>query len=228
MLIFAHRGASGEAPENTLLALREAIKQGVDAIELDVQLLRTGELAVIHDETVNRTTDGTGDVAGYNLDDIKKLDAGDGQKIPLLHEVLDLADKSVAVNIELKGAKTAKPVAAEISKYLNNHGWNEEQFLVSSVSKKELKLFKKLMPNIKIGTIISRKTYLTTLPNAIRLNADFVVLELNHIYERQIKKAHRKGIKVYIFTINTKKELEKVKQLGIDGIFTDNPGRFRH
>ncbi len=228
MLIFAHRGASGEAPENTLLAFREAIKQGVDAIELDVQLLRTGELAVIHDETVNRTTDGTGDVAGYNLDDIKKLDAGDGQKIPLLHEVLDLADKSVAVNIELKGAKTAKPVAAEISKYLNNHGWNEEQFLVSSVSKKELKLFKKLMPNIKIGTIISRKTYLTTLPNAIRLNADFVVLELNHIYERQIKKAHRKGIKVYIFTINTKKELEKVKQLGIDGIFTDNPGRFRH
>ena len=159
-------------------------------------------------------------MAGYNLDDIKKLDAGDGQKIPLLHEVLDLADKSVAVNIELKGAKTAKPVAAEISKYLNNHGWNEEQFLVSSVSKKELKLFKKLMPNIKIGTIISRKTYLTTLPN--------VVLELNHIYERQIKKAHRKGIKVYIFTINTKKELEKVKQLGIDGIFTDNPGRFRH
>ncbi len=228
MLIFAHRGASGEAPENTLLAFREAIKQGVDAIELDVQLLRTGELAVIHDETVNRTTDGTGDVAGYNLDDIKKLDAGDGQKIPLLHEVLDLADKSVAVNIELKGAKTAKPVAAEISKYLNNHGWNEEQFLVSSVSKKELKLFKKLMPNIKIGTIISRKTYLTTLPNAIRLNADFVVLELNHIYERQIKKAHRKGIKVYIFTINTKKELEKVKQLGIDGIFTDYPGRFRH
>lgn len=228
MLIFAHRGASGEAPENTLLAFREAIKQGVDAIELDVQLLRTGELAVIHDETVNRTTDGTGDVAGYNLDDIKKLDAGDGQKIPLLHEVIDLADKSVAVNIELKGAKTAKPVAAEISKYLNNHGWNEEQFLVSSVSKKELKLFKKLMPNIKIGTIISRKTYLTTLPNAIRLNADFVVLELNHIYERQIKKAHRKGIKVYIFTINTKKELEKVKQLGIDGIFTDNPGRFRH
>ena len=77
MLIFAHRGASGEAPENTLLAFREAIKQGVDAIELDVQLLRTGELAVIHDETVNRTTDGTGDVAGYNLDDIKKLDAGD-------------------------------------------------------------------------------------------------------------------------------------------------------
>ena len=228
MLIFAHRGASGEAPENTLLAFREAIKQGVDAIELDVQLLRTGELAVIHDETVNRTTDGTGDVAGYNLDDIKKLDAGDGQKIPLLHEVLDLADKSVAVNIELKGAKTAKPVAAEISKYLNNHGWNEEQFLVSSVSKKELKLFKKLMPNIKIGTIISRKTYLTTLSNAIRLNADFVVLELNHIYERQIKKAHRKGIKVYIFTINTRQGLEKVKQLGVDGIFTDYPGRFRH
>ena len=228
MLVFAHRGASGEAPENTLLAFKEAINQDVDAIELDVQLLKTGELAVIHDETVDRTTGGTGEVAGYNLDDIKKLDAGDGQKIPLLHEVLDLADKSVAVNIELKGAKTAKPVAAEISKYLNNHGWNEEQFLVSSVSKKELKLFKKLMPNIKIGTIISRKTYLTTLSNAIRLNADFVVLELNHIYERQIKKAHRKGIKVYIFTINTKKELEKVKQLGIDGIFTDNPGRFRH
>jgi glycerophosphoryl diester phosphodiesterase len=64
----------------------------------------------------------------------------DGQKIPLLHEVLDLADKSVAVNIELKGAKTAKPVAAEISKYLNNHGWNEEQFLVSSVSKKGTKI----------------------------------------------------------------------------------------
>lgn len=226
MLVFAHRGASGEAPENTLLAFKEAINQDVDAIELDVQLLKTGELAVIHDETVDRTTGGTGEVAGYASDDIKKLDAGNGQKVPLLHEVLDLVDKSVSVDIELKGEKTAEPVAAEISKYLDNHGWHEEQFLVSSVSKKELKLFKKLMPNIKIGTIISRKTYLTTLPNAIRLNADFVVLELNHIYEKQVKKAHKKGIKVYVFTVNTKQELEKVKQLGVDGIFTDYPDRF--
>lgn len=223
MIILGHRGAPGHVPENTLASFEKAIELGSNAIELDVQLLKTGELAVIHDETVDRTTNGTGYVADYTLEQIKRLETGHGQKVPLLDEVLDLVDKCIVVNIELKGKNTAQPVAEMISRYQSEDGWEDEHFLVSAVSRKELKTFKKIMPNIKIGTIISRRTYLTTLPNAIRLGADFTVLEINHVYPRQIRKAHSKGIKVYVFTINTSQELEKCRQLGVDGVFTDYP-----
>ena len=108
LLKISHRGACGYEPENTLASFKKAIEINADMIELDVHVCKTGEVVVIHDEKVNRTTNGKGYVSQKNLESLKKLDAGKGKKIPTLIEVLDLVNKRVKVNIELKGKKTAE------------------------------------------------------------------------------------------------------------------------
>src|SRR5690242_11883524 len=95
MQIIGHRGASGYEPENTLASFKEALALGVDMIELDVYVIKTGELVVMHDSTVNRTTNGTGRVEALSLKELRQLDAGAGEKVPLLSEVLDLVNKAV-------------------------------------------------------------------------------------------------------------------------------------
>lgn len=103
MLRIAHRGASGYAPENTLAAFKKALEFDIDVIELDVHLTKDNHLVVIHDKTVNRTTDGKGKVADKTLAELQKLDAGNGEKIPTLQEVLDLVNRKALVSIEIKG-----------------------------------------------------------------------------------------------------------------------------
>ena len=110
MLIIAHRGASGYEPENTLRSFRKAIGLKSDAIELDVQLTKDNKLVVIHDETVNRTTNGKGKVKDLTLRELRKLDAGKGEKVPTLEEVFNLVKRKVKIHVELKGNNIAKPV----------------------------------------------------------------------------------------------------------------------
>src|SRR6266511_3945699 len=106
MIVVGHRGAAGLEPENTLRAFRRGIELGVDYVECDVHLTRDGHLAVIHDETVDRTTDGHGPVAGFSLEELRRLDAGQGERIPTLEEVLATTRGHVRLLIELKGART--------------------------------------------------------------------------------------------------------------------------
>ena len=110
-LKIGHRGACGYEPENTLRSFKKALDLGVDTIELDVHKTKDEATVVIHDEKVDKTTNGTGFVADKSLEEIKKLDAGKGEKIPTLEEVLDLVNRKAQVNIELKGEGTARPVA---------------------------------------------------------------------------------------------------------------------
>lgn len=119
-LIVGHRGASGYEPENTLLSFERAIAMGVDMIELDVYVCKTGQLVVMHDDTINRTTNGKGKVMELTWDTLKKYDAGKGEHIPLLSQVFDLVNKRIIINIELKGPHTAKPVAELINYYVTN------------------------------------------------------------------------------------------------------------
>ncbi|MYJ75784.1 MAG: glycerophosphodiester phosphodiesterase, partial [Gammaproteobacteria bacterium] len=111
MLIIGHRGAAGLAPENTLAGFARAVELGVDGVELDVHLAGP-EVVVIHDERVDRTTNGVGLVRDLTFAELRRLDAGDGQRVPTLKEVLDLVPEHMLVNIELKGVGTAEPVAA--------------------------------------------------------------------------------------------------------------------
>ncbi len=108
MLCIGHRGAAGLEPENTLRSVRRALEVGADGIEIDVHCL-DGELVVIHDHSLNRTTNGAGALRHHTLAEARQLDAGKGERIPFLREVLDLVDRRALVNIELKGARTAAP-----------------------------------------------------------------------------------------------------------------------
>ncbi len=110
VLRIGHRGAAGHAPENTLDSFRKAVELECDMTELDVHVCASGEVVVIHDETLDRTTDGKGQVSDHKLSELKQLDAGNGEEIPTLAEVLMLLKDKVMLNIELKGLGTAKPV----------------------------------------------------------------------------------------------------------------------
>ncbi|HSH18113.1 MAG TPA: glycerophosphodiester phosphodiesterase family protein [Candidatus Saccharimonadales bacterium] len=224
MQIIAHRGASGYEPENTLASFKKALTMGVDMIELDVHVLQTGELVVIHDETVDRTTDGTGHVVNFSLEQLRTLDAGDGQKIPLLSEVLDLVDKRVPINIELKGEHTAVPTAAMIQQYIDEKGWDEDLFVVSSFNHRELKKFIKSMPHIRTGALYDgepdRFLSFARRPSTYSTNFDSVFVTNKDVY-----RAHTRGFRVYVYTVNDPDEAERMRKMHVDGIFTNYPDR---
>lgn len=222
MLRIGHRGAMGYAPENTLLSFQKALDLKVDMIELDVQLCKTGELVVIHDLTVDRTTNGEGYVSELTLEELKKLNAGEDQQIPLLTEVLDFIDRKVKVNIELKGKGTAYKVGQLIYEYIKNNRWKGEDFIVSSFDHQELKLFKQGYPKIPVGVLIYH------LPHDLaQLAEDFKAQYLNAslaFYSKElVEDAHERGIQVLIYTVNDKKDIERCRKDGVDGVFSNYP-----
>ena len=221
MQIIGHRGACGYEPENTLLAFEKAIEMGVDMIELDVYALKTGELVVIHDDTVDRTTDGEGYVLEHSFQDLRELDAGKGQKIPTLQEVIDLVAKRVPINIELKGLGTARLVAQTIDQY-KTRGWNEEYFMVSSFNHVELAAFSKLQPDIRTGALITGIP-IDLAAFASRVSAYSANLDSDFITPGLVADAKARGQKVLVYTVNSQSEVRRMKSLGVDGIFTNYP-----
>ena len=219
-----HRGACGYEPENTLLSFKKALKLNVDMIELDVYLCKTGELVVIHDDKVDRTTNGKGYITEKSFEELRQLDAGKGEKIPTLQEVLDLTNKKAKENIELKGEGTAKPVSKVIEKYVKEKGWSYDDFLVSSFNHYELLKFSKLNPNIKIGVLI-KGTPIGFAEFAEKVNAYSVHLSLEFINKEFVEDAHKRGMKVFVWTVNDTDEMQRMKELGIDGIFSKFPDR---
>ena len=224
MLKIGHRGAAGYAPENTLASFQKALELGVDAIEFDVHVCKTGEVMVIHDETVKRTTDGRGAVAHMSFSELRELDAGGGEKIPTLEEVLDLIDKKVVMHIELKGLHTATEVAQIIERYIKEKGWRREHFLVSSFSVPELKKFRHVAPDIDTGLLVHG-----SLQGKLKRTKDFGCVSINpesaFVTKRLVRGAHEKGLKVFVWTLDDPKKIEKIKALGVDGIFSNYPDR---
>jgi glycerophosphoryl diester phosphodiesterase len=225
-LKIGHRGAAGYEPENTLVSFKKALELNIDAVELDVYKCKTGELVVIHDDKVDRTTNGKGYVFDKSFNDLRLLNAGNGEKIPLLNEVLDLIDNKIIVNIELKGEDTAKPVSEIIKKYIKEKNWSEKSFIVSSFNHYELNKFKKMIPGIEIGAC------LTGIPInyaefAEKAEAKFISLNMEFINKEFVKDAHKRGIKVFVWTVNDEDDIKRMMALGIDGIFSNFPDRLK-
>lgn len=223
-LKIGHRGAMGYKPENTLASFQKAIDLKVDVIEFDVYQCKTKELVIIHDDKVDRTTNGTGYVQEKSLSQLQKLNAGQGQKIPLLTQALDLIKRQAKVNIELKGSKTAEPVAKTIKNYINKENWQPQDFLISSFNHYEIKKFKKFLPNIKTGALI------TGIPIdysnfALKAQADSVNLNLEFINQKFVKHAHQNNLKVFVYTVNDLDDIARMKKLKVDGIFSNYPDR---
>jgi glycerophosphoryl diester phosphodiesterase len=224
-LCIGHRGAAGHAPENTLLSVRKAIELGADWIEIDVHAV-AGELVVIHDFRLEHTTNGRGYVAQQSVDYLRSLDAGGGQKIPFLGEVFDLVDRRVGINIEIKSEGSARPLVELIDRYLSERQWRYEEIIVSSFNHRELAEVKSLRPKLKIGVLISGVP-LDYTGAAQTLGAVSVHLGVDFLNRQLVEDAHRRGLKAFAHTVNHPEDLQHVRALGVDGVFTDYPERAR-
>ncbi len=224
-MIIGHRGASGYEPENTLKSFERAIEMGVSMIELDVYICASGEIVVIHDDSVDRTTDGTGLVEDGTWEELRQLDAGNGQRVPQLIQVFNLVDKRVAINIELKGSNTPKPVADLINTYVAKHQWSYDHFLISSFDHDLVEEFHELCPEVKIGLLFEEQT-LGVLDAVKRLKASYAIMDYYSVTKDFIADAHNQDIRVLGYTVNSKEVAEQLKEFGIDGIITDYPDIF--
>jgi glycerophosphoryl diester phosphodiesterase len=224
ILKIGHRGACGYAPENTLASFKKSLELNVDMVELDVCLCRTGELVVIHDVKVDRTTNGKGYVIEKTLEELRKLDAGEGENIPTLDEVLDLINRKVKVNIELKNEKTTKPIFDLIEHYVKKKEWQYEDFYISSFNHIALRDFNRLNPNVKIGALVDGIP-LGFAKFAEKLNAFSVNPNIEFINQNFVDDAHKRGLKVYVWTVNDSDDINRMKKLGVDGIFSNYPDR---
>lgn len=223
LTIIGHRGARGHAPENTLMGLDAGLNLGADWVEFDVQL-HQGELLLMHDLRLERTTNGTGRVSDHSFAVLRKLDAGKGQQIPTLQEALNLIDQRIGVNIELKTWNgTAAAVATVLRDWLDQGG-AAEKIIVSSFHLPELYEFRQLMPEIPIGALLCGVP-LDWAGVAVELGASTLNLSDEFVDEQLIADAHARGLKVWVYTVNHPDEMARMKALGVDGIFTDYPDR---
>jgi len=216
-LVIAHRGASGYAPENTLKAFRTAWEMSADMIELDVQETLDGRLVCIHDFELPRTTNGEGYVGELTYREIKELDAGQGERVPLLREVLDFAEGRIGVNIEVKALNVEKRILELVT----------EREMLDSV------MFSSFMHNtvrvIKNLNACARTAIILSEPrdDAVRYTLDLGANAINPPFEtltpELVKGAHEAHLEVFPYTMNDASSMRKLLSIGVDGLITDLP-----
>ncbi len=226
IMVIGHRGAMGHETENSLPSIQKALDLGVDMIEIDVFKIASGEILVFHDERVDRLTNGGGKIEEYNIVDAKKLILDGNHPIPMLQEVLRLVDKQAKLNIELKGANQADRVNFIIETYIERNGWTLDQFLISSFNWDELRSFRSFNPDIAIGVLVEGDP-LKAIPVAKELNAVAINPNFGQLNEEVVDSIHQAGFKVYTWTVNNPEEISRMKDYGVDGIFSDYPERIR-
>ena len=219
-----HRGACGHAPENTLLSMHKALEFGVDGFEFDVQVSKGGEPVVIHDETLERTTNGKGNVGDYSLQELRAFDAGKGEKIPSLHDVFDFVDKRCRLFIELKAESSTFPVVELINEYVEKYGWGYEQLFVCSFDHGQIVDVRRKNSHIRTCALLAG---IPVSLAAIAQEAGAWAINpcIHHINQALVEDAHSRGLKVMTWTANTPKDIAKAKALGVDGIISDYPDR---
>ncbi len=231
MNIIGHRGACGYKPENTLSSFQLAMDMNVDMIELDVYVCATGELVVIHDDAVDRTTNGHGHVIDMTFDELRSLIVEEVEQIPTLQEVIELVHRRVPINVELKGPHTAQPVARLLIDYMK-HGWMPHDFVASSFQHDQVDLFQSLCPEIKTGILFESNDYSDYVVIALAHHADFFGLNCKLVTQNllpvnTIKNAHHNNLKVLMYTVNDAHLADQLKAMGVDGIFSNYPDKMR-
>lgn len=228
VLIFAHRGASNLAPENTLKAFKKAIELKADYIEFDVHQSKDGEIVIMHDANTFRTTGHSGIIEKMTLEELKELDCGDDEKIPTLEELVKLAKGKIGLNCEIK----AKGIAQKIIEIIKEADLFEST-IISSFKQKELLKIKNLEPRLKIASLnptrtgwilnwFSRKKMIKTAEE----NKFYAINPLYLVVNKKfIDKAHEKNIKVFPWTVDSITAIENLIKKGVDGIITNNISR---
>lgn len=222
MKIFGHRGAAGLVEENTLESIIEALDHGVDGIEIDVHRCKSGELVVIHDETLDRTTNGRGRVSEYTWSELKKMRTKTGFRIPLLHEVLCLVLGKCMINIEVKGIRTALPTIELLEKHVKDSDWKYDDFIVSSFDHAQLFQIKAVNPMFRLG-VLTESNAIEILPLAKALGAFSIHPSISMLRQEEVNQIKQLGYRVYVWTVNTQELINQSKSWNIDGIITDFP-----
>ncbi len=231
-IIFAHRGASAYAPENTLAAFELAVRQGADAVELDTKLTADGEVVVIHDQTLDRTTSKNGKVRDFSLSDIRKLDAGShfdvafkGEKIPLLEEVLTTIGQKTLVNIEIANYASITDELPDKVANIVKRLHLDQRVIFSSFNPLALIRVKKILPNTPVGLLAlagksgwAARSWPGKLIGYQSIHPDY--RDVTHSF---VKAAHRMGKYVFVYTVNHSEDMLKLFQMKVDGIITDDP-----
>ncbi|MCD6529306.1 glycerophosphodiester phosphodiesterase [Candidatus Bathyarchaeota archaeon] len=215
--VTGHRGASGLEPENTLRSIRKAIELGVDQVEVDVHLTRDCEIVVIHDDKVDRTTDGHGYVREFTFEELRKLDAGKGERIPTLREVLNLTVGRVILQIELKGEGTADPVVRLIEE-IGAENW----VIITSFHPEMLKRVRELDPAISTGLLIFKPEN-DPCRKALEVGAKALHVNFRHVDRELIEAAHQRGLKVCVWNPDTEEDMVRMVELGVDAIGSNRP-----
>ncbi|MDA0985646.1 MAG: glycerophosphodiester phosphodiesterase [Bacteroidetes bacterium] len=224
LLVIGHRGARGHLAENTLPSIAKALELGVDGIEIDVFRCASGELVVFHDQTLEKLTNATGYIEQLDLDSIRNIEVLNGFTIPTLEEVLNLINGSVMLNIELKGSQTAILTDQMLQTFFEKETWSAEKILISSFDWEELKLFYEVNQKVPIA-ILTEDDPLDALPIAKELNAVAINPNYKSLNKENLTKIHKKGLKIYPWTVNQPEEISALIALGVDGIITDFPER---
>ncbi len=232
--IWAHRGASGDAPENTLEAFLLAVEQGADGVELDVQLTKDGEIVVIHDETIDRTSNGKGYVKDYTLEELKQFNFNrtnpsyDQAAIPTLREVFEtLKDTDLTVNIELKNSVIFyKDLEEKVIELVKSTGM-EKRVIYSSFNHYSMMHIKELDAQAKIGFLYA-DGYIDMPLYGKKYHADALHPALYNLsYKDFISQCKEQGLKLHVWTVNEEADMKALAEAGIDAIITNEPGKCR-
>ncbi|WP_339893534.1 glycerophosphodiester phosphodiesterase family protein [uncultured Algibacter sp.] len=223
VLKIGHRGAKGHMAENTLESIKKAIALGVDGIEIDVHRCASGQLVVFHDFTLDRMTNGTGEISKHTLKELKRFVVKGHCQIPTLSEVLTFVNNKCLLNIELKGQDTAKEASRLIAFFVEKKGWEYNNIIVSSYQKDLLEVVHKINDKIPLGVLT--ETNIDTAVNfaktvkAVAIHADYTMLT------QEIVEELKKDYKVIAYTVNNLNPIKRIKSYGVDGMISDFPDR---
>ncbi|PRZ26495.1 glycerophosphodiester phosphodiesterase [Flavobacterium granuli] len=224
MLKIGHRGAKGYEPENSLIGFQKAIELHTDGIELDVHLSADGEIMVIHDESIDRKTNGQGLVNSLSLSELKRFRIKNKHNIPTLAEVFDLVNRQCVINIELKSYETADKVVDLIEKYVEQKNWKYTDFLVSSFDWNALQQVSFLNEAIPLGVLTETDLDLA-FAFAKFIRAKSIHPHYHLLTAENTAQFQEKGLQVFPWTVNEIEDLKKIKSFNVNGIISDFPDR---
>lgn len=227
MLVIAHRGASGELPENTLPAYELALVQGADMIEIDLHRTRDGAIVVTHDEDL-AGLGGSGEIGDATLAEVRRLDAGGGQRVPTLDEVLDRLGGRIAFNLEVKrGAAGPYPGLVPAALAAVRERGLLASTLFSSFFDPVLEELRAQEPAARLGCLVSPRAPERWLERAQRIAAETLHPWFGLVTPELVAAAHAAGLGVHAFTVDVESEMRRLLAMGVDGLFTNHPARLR-
>ncbi|MFS0883581.1 glycerophosphodiester phosphodiesterase [Metabacillus niabensis] len=230
----AHRGATGYAPENTIAAFDLAVEMKADYIEIDVQRSKDGKLVLIHDTTVDRTTDGTGKVGDLTFDQLRSLDAGSwkgeqfvGEQIPTFEEILERYHGKVGILIELKAPELYPGIEEQVAKALKERNLDKpqnEKIIIQSFNFESMKKVNDLLPKVPVGVLTSNRADTTTEAlQEFSTYADWFNPSYGIVTEELVNQVHSLGMKIGSWTVRSQEAADFLFEMNVDAIITDYP-----